>query len=137
MDKGNGMADTYRIHDATLYDFTAGVFCGVLVPERVMRKLAALQAEHIEKVRRILMDNKDDLFTSAWTLYYPEGKQTTVRYIDTSDYHSVERSIQNATKMRGPEARHPVFYASSQEDAKRQATARYLEQNPEGKVGKQ
>lgn len=109
-------------YPGTLYDYTAGCCCGVLVTERVMKKLAALQAEHLEAVKRLLTDNASEVFPSAWTLHYPEGKQTTVRYIDTEG--SVERSIRNAIVSRQPEACFPVFIANGQEQAKQLADER-------------
>jgi hypothetical protein len=46
----------YEIHPGSLYDYTAGCYCGVLVKEQVMRKLAVLQAQHMEAVKRLLTD---------------------------------------------------------------------------------
>ncbi|MFK3845321.1 hypothetical protein [Stenotrophomonas sp. NPDC078853] len=120
----------YEMHPGTLYDYTAGVYCGVLVTEKVMRKLAALQAQHLDAVKRLLTDSHADgeVFPSMWTLHYPEGKQTTVRFIDKS--LSVPERIRLASISRQPTAEYPVFIASSMDEAKRMADARRAELNP-------
>ena len=113
-------------YPGTLYDYTAGHYCGVLVTERVMRKLAASQARHTEEVKRILSDNKDDVFPSSWALHYPDGVQTAVYFIDTGKYaRTVEDSIKAALRHDTPRARFPVFYAPSMDEAARLADARH------------
>ncbi len=116
----------YEMHPGTLYDYTAGVQCGVLVTEKVMRKLAALQALHLEAVKRLLTDSEGEVFPSMWTLHYPEGKQTTVRYIDTSS--TVAERIRSAVVSRQPTAEYPVFIASSMDEARDMADARHEQQ---------
>lgn len=116
----------YEMHPGTLYDYTAGVACGVLVTEKVMRKLAALQAQHLEAVKRLLTDSEGEVFPSMWTLHYPEGKQTTVHYIDTS--RTVEERIRSAVVSRQPTAEYPVFIASSMDEARDMADARHEQQ---------
>lgn len=117
----------YKIHDQDLYDYSAGVYCGVLVTKSAMQKLAKLQAEHLEKVRRVLHDEADagNVYASSWTLHYPGGNQATVRYIDASE--DVKRRIRTATTANQPERLAVVFYASGMDDAKRQADARFSE----------
>lgn len=121
----------YKIHNGTLFDYTAGVLCGVLVTEQVMRKLAALQAKHLEDVKRLLSDEAErgSVFPSMWTLHYPEGAQTTVRFIDTSE--DLSRRIKNATTANQPIACPLVFVAGSMDEAKKMADARHEEQNKE------
>lgn len=118
----------YETYPGTLYDYTAGVYCGVLVTERVMRKLAALQAQHLEAVRRLLHDSTDEVFPSSWTLHHPEGKQTVVTFIDTTPYTTVEERIRLATTANQPVARFPCFLASSMQDARAMADARHVDQ---------
>ena len=118
----------YEIHPSTLYDYTAGVHCGVLVTEKVMRKLAALQTQHLEAVKRLLTDSEGEVFPSMWTLHYPEGVQVTVRYIDRSV--TVEERIRSAVVSHQPTAEYPVFIASSMDEAKHMADARHDSLNP-------
>lgn len=115
----------YKTHTGTLYDYTAGVLCGVLVTEKVMRKLAALQAKHLEDVKRMLTDECDrgNVYSSMWTLHYPEGKQTHVSFIDAEE--NVKNRIKNATHAQGPIVRPLVFIASSMEEASEMADARH------------
>ena len=116
---------SYETHNGTLYDYTAGTCVGVLVKENVMRKLVRLQHEHLEKVKRVLSDGADkgDVFPSMWTLHYPNGKQVTVKYIDTSA--SVLYRIKNATTAEQPVPHDLVFIANSMDEAKRMADARH------------
>lgn len=110
-----------KVYPGTLYDYTAGVYCGVLVTEPVMRKLAKLQQQHVEAVRRVLHDNREGVYPSGWTLHHPDGEQTVVRFIETAA--DVDQRIGWATSMREPEAAHPVFVAASKDEAKAMADA--------------
>jgi hypothetical protein len=118
---------SYEIHDGTLYDYTHGVFCGVLITQSVMKKLAALQHKHLEEVKRLLSDSADngEVFPSSWTLHYPNGVQTTVRFIDTDA--DVRERIRLATRHDQPKACFPVFIADSMDRAKGMADARFNE----------
>jgi hypothetical protein len=118
---------SYKIHNGTLFDYTAGVYCGVLVKEHVMRKLAALQTKHLEDVKRLLIDQADkgNVFPSSWTLHYPDGKQTKVSFI--SNLCSVEERINNAVCSAKPKVEPLVFIAETMEEAKAMADARYSE----------
>lgn len=116
---------TYAIHDKSLFDYTAGVYCGVLVEEHVMKKLAKVQAQHVEKVKRILNDNIDSVYPSMWTLHYPNGEQTNVNFIDTSA--DLETRINNAVMMRQPEHCPLVFIAGSMDEARNMANERFEE----------
>ena len=115
----------YKIHPGTLYDYTAGVYCGVLVTEKVMRKLAALQAKHLEDVKRLLADQADcgNVHPSMWTLHYPDGEQKDVKFIDTSA--DLRGRIKNATIANPPIAHQLVFVAGSMDEAKKMADARH------------
>lgn len=116
----------YEIVAEKLFDFTAGVQCGVLVPEHVMRKLAKLQAAHLEAVKRVLTENKDILYPSSWTLHYPNGKQTTVRYADTATWLNIEERIKCAVISKSPTHCPLVFKASSMEEAQAMADAHHV-----------
>lgn len=113
----------YEIYPGTLYHYTAGLYCGVLMKESVMKKLAKLQQKHMEDVKRLLADNKDDLFPYSWTLYYPNGEQTTVTHFDNRD---VEEAIKSALMgSEKPEPKYPVYNTTSMEEAKRMAEERF------------
>ena len=116
---------TYKIHDSHLYSYESGVSVGVLITEKVMKKLAKMQAKHLEDVKRLLTDSEGDVFPSMWTLYYPDGEQTVVKYIDTMG--DLKRSIRCAVSAHSP-VHHPVcFVASSMDEAKEMAEARFSE----------
>ena len=117
------------MHDGSLYDYTNGTYCGVLIKEKVMRKLIKLQARHLEEVKRLLADEADNgnVFPSMWTLHYPEGKQTTVRFIDTSV--DVYERIRYATMTNKPKHEPVVFVTDSMDKAASMADARHAELN--------
>jgi len=116
----------YEIVPEKLFDFTAGVYCGVLMPEHVMKKLAKLQAAYLQDVKRLLTDHKDELYPSSWTLHYPEGKQTQVKFTSTeTECDSIESRINNATIASKPVHCPLVFNASSMEEAEAMANAHY------------
>ncbi|WP_239515012.1 hypothetical protein [Enterobacter ludwigii] len=117
--------DEYVIADESLFDFTAGVYCGVLMPEDVMKKLSKLQAKYLQDVKRLLIENKDRLHPSSWSLYYPDGKQTSFKYIDTSYHIDIEDRIKHATMSHQPKHEPVVFIANGHEDAERMANAHF------------
>ncbi|PHR58823.1 MAG: hypothetical protein COA47_10200 [Robiginitomaculum sp.] len=92
--------------------------------ERVMRKLVKLQQKHLEDVKRTLMDEaeKGNVFPSMWTLHYPEGEQTPVRFIDTSE--DVKDRIKSATTSAQPVHIPLVFIADSMQEAEAMADKR-------------
>lgn len=117
----------YKTHDGSLYDYTNGAYCGVLVKEETMRKLVKLQNKHLEDVKRLLMDHADkgNVFPSMWALHYPDDEQTTVNYIDTSA--TVCERIKYATMTNKPIHKGLVFIASSMEEAGQMADSRIEE----------
>lgn len=117
----------YKIHNGSLYDYTAGVACGVLVKEKIMRKLVKIQNRYLEEIKRVLSDGADSgsVFPSMWTLHYPQGIQTHVYYIDSAA--DVKNNIEWAIKADTPTHRPLVFIAKNMKDAERMADARYEE----------
>lgn len=118
---------SYKIHNGSLYSYTAGVLSGVLVKEKIMRKLVKLQAKHLAEVKRVLMDgaDKEEVFASMWTLHYPQGKQTVANYIDLS--RDVREDIKHAVISHPPQHHPLVFIASSMEEARCMADSRFKE----------
>lgn len=119
------MESDYDLYPGSLYDYHAGAYCGVLITESVMRRLAKLQAKHLEDVKRVLADEADrgNVFPSMWTLHYPEGVQTTVRYIDKSA--DVRQRIGTAVHAHAPLHSPLVFIAGSMDEAKAMADAHH------------
>lgn len=112
------------IHEGSLYEYSTGSFCGVLIKENVMRKLVRLQSDHLREVQRLLMNeaDKDNVFPAMWTLHYPAGEQTIVNFIDIST--DVYSSIKNAVHPHQPRHLPLVFIASSMEEAQLMADKR-------------
>lgn len=66
-----------------LYSYNPSNYCGVLMTEKVMKKLANVTAKFEVEVRRILTENIGDLYSYNWSLAYPNGAQTSVVFGDS------------------------------------------------------
>lgn len=69
-----------------------GGYCGIVMPEHVMKKLVKLYAKHNDEVKDLLTQYKDEIYPYDWTLAYPNGKQKVVAF--NSVYSSVEERIE-------------------------------------------
>lgn len=115
----------YETYPGSLYSYTHGHYCGVLITEPVMKKLAKLQAAYLADVKRLLTDEaeRDNVYPSMWTLHHPNGKQTHVSFIETEA--CVFDRIKNATTADKPIHKPLVFVASDMQEAKYMADARF------------
>lgn len=68
-----------------------GAYCGIVMPEHVMKKLTKLYAKHNDEVKDLLTRYKDEMYPHEWTLAYPNGEQKVVVYNAT--YSSTEERI--------------------------------------------
>lgn len=78
------LRDEKRINKR-MYDYNAGGYCGVIMPEHVMKKIAKINCKYQTEVRKILEENKGDLLASDWTLANEKDgdkikKQITIKY---------------------------------------------------------
>lgn len=69
-----------------------GNYCGVVMPEHIMKKLAKLYAKHNDEVKDLLTQFKDEIYAHEWALAYPNGKQEVVTF--NSEFYSVEERIE-------------------------------------------
>ena len=74
------------------FNVNNGAYCGIVMPEHVMKKLAKLYAKHNDEVKDLLTRHKDEIYPYEWTLAYPNGEQKTVAF--NSAYCSVEERIE-------------------------------------------
>ena len=128
------MSETdWTVHEGSLYDYTAGAYCGVLITESVMKRLAKMQASHLADVRRLLSDEAErgNVYPSGWTLHHPGGKQTEVRYIDTTA--SLSDRIRLGTTPGKPIHKPLVFVAASMDEARAMADAHFESVSPDPK----
>ena len=51
-----------------MYEISFGQFVGVLVDEKIMKKLTKLQNETAEKIKELLINNLDDVERYSWTI---------------------------------------------------------------------
>jgi len=56
------------LYNKNMYDFTAGCYCGVVMPEHVMKKIMKLNYQYQNEIIKVLDTYKDELFESDWTL---------------------------------------------------------------------
>lgn len=118
--------EKYKIITESLFDLS-GIYCGVLMPEKVMRKIVKLQTACIQEIKRTLTEHKDELYASNWTLHYPNGEQKEVRYTDPIDSLNIESRIKHAAFTNQPRHLPLVFIANSQDEAKEMADAYHEE----------
>jgi len=88
-----------------LYAYNPAGYCGIFLPEKVMKKLVKLTHDFELEVKRVLLDNIDDLYRYEWSLAHPNGKQKTV-------YFAVKEDVAlrlELFKARQPEY-HPVVF---------------------------
>ena len=95
------MRENY-LYPHTMFEMNAGSYCGVFMPEDVMKKMVKLQILYMKQVQTLLNDNKDKLLPSSWTMAAEEdadGKITSSAYVKysepaTSYWDSVESRIE-------------------------------------------
>lgn len=95
------MRENY-LYPHTMFEMNAGGYCGVFMPEDVMKKVVKLQALYMKQVQTLLNDNKDKLLVSSWTMATEkdaDGKITSSVYVKYSEpipsyWDSVESRIE-------------------------------------------
>ena len=75
--------------DKHMYDFSNGCYCGVVVPENVMKELVKINIEYSNEVKKVLNKHKDKLYVSDWTLANEMEnekikRQVIIKYTDIS-----------------------------------------------------
>lgn len=75
-----------KLYDKKMYDLNAGMYCGLLMEEDVMKQVLKAQYRYINEIKKIFNSNKEKLRPSYWTLANKkdeEGnikKQVTVKF---------------------------------------------------------
>jgi len=110
--------------DERLYSFNFGNYCGILLPEKVMKKLAKLFTKYTDEVRKVLYENKDDLYEYNWTLANKMNgnkieKQKTIVYI-TKSKGNIEARLSLLQAPR-PKYEPEVFIVEDYKEAKQVA----------------
>lgn len=62
------------------FEMSSGIHCGVFLDEYAARKLSKLLWRQTQELKEFLTANKSHLCPSNWTLAYPNGKQTVVKF---------------------------------------------------------
>jgi hypothetical protein len=110
-----------KLCDQRMYDFSAGLYCGVMMPESVMKKLTKLNAVYALEIRKVLTDHKHELYSSHWTLANKKDgekivKQVTIHYAMKKD-NDVEDRISLFTAPK-PIYHKDFYIVESYEEAK-------------------
>lgn len=113
------------LSEKRLFNFTHSQYCGVLVTEKVMKKLAKLEANYLNEVRLLLTEELDggNVISSNWGLVYPDGKQTTYYYSDKSS--DMKKRIEVACLPSKIEQCPVVFIADNYKDVQKQANEHF------------
>lgn len=114
-----------------------GVYCGIVMPEHVMKKLAKLYAKHNDEVKDLLTQYKDEMYSYEWALAYPNGEQKVVIYNAThsSTEERVERYDENLKINRLED-----FYVSDADtysERQDEVIQLYMEKYDAGEAGEQ
>lgn len=82
--------------DQHLYDMAANQYCGVVMPQNVMRKLTKLIDKYQSEVRKMLYEHADELHSAHWTMALDKelGESIYVYYtLSVEDDADIERRI--------------------------------------------
>lgn len=104
-----------------MYKFNNGYWMGVLMTENVMRKIVKLNAKYMQDIRQVLINNKDELLVSDWTLankYDGEHivKQVVINYTVEGGQEDLDRRI--STFKSDVPKRANVYIVNSHDEAK-------------------
>ena len=113
--------------DKRLYDYPAGAACGVLMPTKVMKKIAKLNAKYKDEIRKILNDHKDELYSSHWTMAVVKENgeikhSKTIRYVLEDNQYELEHRI-SLFRPDKPVYQKDVYVVRDHEEALRVAEA--------------
>lgn len=75
------------------FDFPAGCCCGLVVKEAAAKKLMKILYRQTQEIKEFLHQHKEDLAASDWTLVYPGGKQTVIKFTCANPFDSVDDRI--------------------------------------------
>ena len=82
---------TVKRMEGNWFNVNNGAYCGIVMPEHVMKKLAKLYAKHNDEVKDLLTRYKDEMYPYEWVLAYPNGEQKVVAH--NALYASTEERI--------------------------------------------
>lgn len=113
-----------------LYDYSAGIYSGVFVPEKVMKKLVKLNTKYKEELRKLLKANEDIIYPSHWTMAHTEDDNGEITHSKTIEYveedYSPEEIIDRITLFRADKPKYikDVYLVKDRDEAKK--IAEYL-----------
>ena len=106
--------------ETRLYNYSAGGYCGVLMPENVMKKLAKLNHEYSSEVKKVLSDHKQELYAAHWTCANHKVddviKKQVIVHFTMADEDEVNRRI-SLFKADQPEYIKDVYMVGERDEA--------------------
>lgn len=108
--------------DEKFYDLTFGHYSGVLLREKLAKKLEEVLNRHKQEIKEVLTNNLEDLEVSYWTLAYPDGNQTSVTFYkpNSTNEEKIERIQVVVDEAFKPEfCKDGVFVADNMDDAEK------------------
>lgn len=100
---------TMRINK-NYYNFSFGKYCGVIVNEKTMRKISALQAKTYDALMQILK-NDDDIHVSSWSIAdEPKEISQSERTFNYSDDESPEFRLGALRELFGIEKIDDLYF---------------------------
>lgn len=82
------------------YSVSFGIYLGVIVNEKLMRKATKLLRKQDEELKQLLLNNLDDLEVNNWTLAHPNGEEQAINYISKNNYETKEERIDVISKIQ-------------------------------------
>ncbi len=102
----------------TYFDMAAGTYCGLLLEKRLAERMAKLLYKQQQEIKELLSANIDETEVSEWTLAYPDGKQTSVKFFNPKATKEEKmRRVELFNKVDLIRKVDEVFMASSMKEA--------------------
>ena len=102
----------------TYFDISAGTYSGLLLEKRLAERMVKLLYKQQQEIKELLAANIDETEVSDWTLAYPHGIQTTVKFFNPEKTTKDKmRRIELFNKVDLIRKIDEVFIASSMEEA--------------------
>lgn len=113
-----------KLYDKKMYDLSAGMYCGLLMEEDVMKQVLKAQYKYINEIKKIFNSNKEKLRPSYWTLANKKDKegnitkQVTVKFFTPDYIQEIEHRI-NLFQVEQPKYIKELYMVKDYEEAER------------------
>lgn len=114
-----------------LYSLSFDRYHGVLLPERIMKKIVGISAKYADEVKKILYENKDDLYEYNWTTATKmNGDKIEKQKVIVYTTESKDNLEKNISLFKAPELKYEpeVFVVKDHREANRIAVSLLTEE---------